>query len=111
MPNRHTLVGVIALAASVAALAAAVIAAPATKLKGPDGAPLLPPPSTKPLKADDRAELEAGAAALAKRVDAIKARKDATAALWPDVQIYVNAVRYPLVYNESIDVGKARAAL
>ena len=41
MPNRHTLVGVIALAASVAALAAAVIAAPATKLKGPDGAPLL----------------------------------------------------------------------
>jgi pimeloyl-ACP methyl ester carboxylesterase len=62
----------------------------------------IPPPGIKIADAD-RVALEAGAAALGREIealrDSLKSKPDLLALL-PDVQIYHNAVRYALVYNE-----------
>jgi hypothetical protein len=72
------------------------------------------PPPGKELAAGDRAELEAGVAKLGKEIETLRkelAEKPDLLALLPDIQIYHNAVRYPLTYDELIDVKNARQAL
>jgi dienelactone hydrolase len=62
----------------------------------------IPPPGIA-VGADVRSELQAGADALGKKIDALQTQYQADAAktdLLPDVQIFYNAVRYPLKYNE-----------
>jgi hypothetical protein len=73
----------------------------------------IPPPGNE-LSPADRAELEKGAAALAKEIDDLRSvLKDRPnlLTLLPDVQIYHKAVDWPLRYHELIDVKKARLAL
>src|SRR5207245_2705457 len=73
----------------------------------------IPPPGNE-ISAADRAELEKGAAALAKEIDDLRsALKDRPnlLVLLPDVQIYHKAVDWPLRYHELIDLKKARLAL
>ncbi|HZS05599.1 MAG TPA: prolyl oligopeptidase family serine peptidase [Blastocatellia bacterium] len=75
----------------------------------------IPPPGIE-VSAADRAELEAGIAALGKEIEALRVTlKDRPALLdlLPDVQIYHNAARYALAYNEffkpeEIAVAKAQ---
>src|SRR6266581_1419477 len=72
------------------------------------------PPVGKEIPAADRGELEAGVAKLGREIDTLREElrdKPALLALLPDIQIYHNAVRYPLTYNEPMDVKSARAAL
>jgi pimeloyl-ACP methyl ester carboxylesterase len=74
----------------------------------------LPPPATKPISDKDRSELEAGATALAQQIEQLHSElrdRPKLLALLADVQIYLNAVRYPLKYNEPTDAAKAKAAL
>ncbi len=62
----------------------------------------VPPPGIQ-LSADDHQELSAGAEALGREIDALRGaleKKPALLELLPDVQIYHNAVRYALKYNE-----------
>jgi hypothetical protein len=62
----------------------------------------IPPPGVA-VPAADRAELEAGIAQLGGEIDALKASLKSQPALLdllPDVQIYYNAARYALTYNE-----------
>jgi pimeloyl-ACP methyl ester carboxylesterase len=74
--------------------------------------PVPPLPKTK-LSAADRVELEVGVAKLGDEIEAVRSevKDERLLALLPDVQIYHNAVRYPLVYNEEIDMKSARKAL
>ncbi|HLX64630.1 MAG TPA: prolyl oligopeptidase family serine peptidase [Planctomycetota bacterium] len=61
------------------------------------------PPVGVPLKEADRTELEKGIGELGKEIEGLKTElkeKAALLALLPDVQIYFNAVRYAVVYNE-----------
>src|SRR5439155_15984997 len=72
------------------------------------------PPVGNELAAGDRAELEAGVAQLGKQIDLLREQlreKPDLLALLPDVMVYYNAVRYPLVYHELIDGKNARGAL
>jgi dienelactone hydrolase len=71
------------------------------------------PPTGNALDPKDRAELEAGALELGRRVETLRQSPVALdlSVLLPDVQIYHNAVRYPLQYDEPIAVPAARAAL
>jgi pimeloyl-ACP methyl ester carboxylesterase len=77
---------------------------------------LVPPPGVA-IPAADRDELQTGVDALGKEIDDLRtALKDKPALLdlLPDVQIYHNAVRYALKYNEFYDVkqvGTAKAFL
>jgi hypothetical protein len=62
----------------------------------------VPPPGIE-VTATDRAELEVGIAELGKEIAALRAElksKPALLELLPDVQIYHNAARYALSYNE-----------
>src|SRR5436190_15773587 len=64
-----------------------------------------PPPGIT-VPEPDRAELAAGIAALGKEIEALRGQfraKRAFLALLPDVQIFHNAVRYALEYNEFFD--------
>jgi dienelactone hydrolase len=75
--------------------------------------PPIPPPG-KEIAANDRAELQAGYEKLGRTIAALREDlkgKPDLLALLPDVQIYYDAVRYPLVYDELIDVKAARKAL
>src|SRR5947207_7977416 len=75
---------------------------------------IIPPPPDKEISAADRAVLETGLSELQDGIDSLQeALKETPAlrALIPDVQIYYNAVHYPLKYHEAIDVKKARAML
>lgn len=68
----------------------------------PDNVRKVPPPGIS-VPAADRAELEAGIADLGHEIDDLKASlksKPALLDLLPDVQIYHNAVRYALQYEE-----------
>lgn len=68
----------------------------------PDNVRRIPPPGIAVPDAD-RAELSAGIAQLGREIDSLKASlkgKPALLDLLPDVQIYHNAVRYALNYNE-----------
>lgn len=62
----------------------------------------IPPPGIE-VSAADRAELEAGIAALGTEIELLREslkKKPAQLALLPDVQIFHNAARYALQYNE-----------
>jgi hypothetical protein len=69
------------------------------------------PPVGRELAPADRAELEAGIEKLGKEIEQLRVElkdKPALLALLPDIQIYHNAVRYPLIYHESIDPTPAK---
>jgi dienelactone hydrolase len=70
------------------------------------------PPVGKEIPAAERAELEAGVERLGKEIESFRDEPEILRKrLIPDVIIYYNAVRYPLAYNEPIDVKNARQAL
>jgi hypothetical protein len=72
------------------------------------------PPIGKELAPADRESIQAGLDALGKEIDSLRAElkeKPNLLEYLPDVQIYYNAVRYPLVYHETIDPADARKAL
>jgi hypothetical protein len=78
----------------------------------PDRVRPVPPPGIAIADAD-RAELQAGAAALGKEIDALRDAlkgKPALLGLLPDVQIFHNSVRYALEHNEFYDVKDVAAA-
>lgn len=76
----------------------------------------IPPPGVE-LSQEDRDELQSGVADLGMQIDALRLnlKKDpAMLALLPDVQIYHNAVRYALQYNEFFakgDIARAKVLL
>jgi dienelactone hydrolase len=106
------------------ALTAGLFAAAAADDKPPEKVPPVPPPGVAVPDAD-KAELQAACDDLGKDIDetrkALKGKADLLDLL-PDVQIYHNAVRYALAYNEFYDLkeldiarnmikqGKERAA-
>src|SRR5258706_15946758 len=72
------------------------------------------PGKDKELSSADRAELQAGADKLGHEIDQLAKQlkdKPSLLALLPDIQIYHNALRYPLLYHEPIDMKSARADL
>ena len=75
------------------------------------------PPKGITLAQTDRSELEAGVDALGQEIEALRTAlegKPRLASLLPDVQIYHNAVRYALAYDEffkSREVSVARELL
>jgi hypothetical protein len=96
-----------------ACLAAAALHADGPADNQPDKVRPVPPPGVE-IPAADRDELQAGVDQLGKEIDdlrtALKDKKDLLDLL-PDVQIYYNAVRYPLKYNEFYgDAAKQVAA-
>src|SRR5574341_1075335 len=61
------------------------------------------PPVGIEIPAEDRADLEAGVAALGREIESLREalkNNPALLELLPDVQIFHNAVRYALQYNE-----------
>ena len=69
----------------------------------------VPPPPKAPLAAADRAELQKGADDLGREIDGLKVSlkgKPGMLALLPDVQIFHNAIRYALAYDEIFDPVK-----
>jgi len=84
-------------------------AAPAAKKKAQSDSL---PPKGNAIRPEERAELERGVAELGREIESLREVLTADEeGIVPSVQIYYNAVRYPLQYNEIIDVKKARAAL
>jgi dienelactone hydrolase len=72
------------------------------------------PPAGRELAPADRAELSSGVSDLGRQIDSLRdvlKGDPKRLSLLPDVQIYHNAVRYPLAYDEPLDVPAARAAL
>ena len=68
----------------------------------PDKVRPIPPPGIA-VPVEDRAELQAGVDALGKEIDRLRASlkgQPALLDLLPDIQVYHNAVRYALTYNE-----------
>jgi pimeloyl-ACP methyl ester carboxylesterase len=77
----------------------------------PDVRPI-PPPGVSVL-AEDRATLESGIKELGEIIEAIRTTqtiKPALRELLPDIQIYHNAVRYALTYNEFFNANEVRFA-
>ncbi|HEX9000749.1 MAG TPA: prolyl oligopeptidase family serine peptidase [Blastocatellia bacterium] len=78
------------------------LGATAAQQNNPAAVKPVPPPGIA-VPEPDRAELEAGIAALGKEIDALREtlkKQPALLALLPDVQIFHNAARYALQYNE-----------
>ncbi|MEW6302455.1 MAG: prolyl oligopeptidase family serine peptidase [Verrucomicrobiota bacterium] len=71
----------------------------------------IPPPGIQ-VSAADRAELEQGVAALGKEIDSLRGalKGKPQLDLLPDVQIYHNAVRYALTYNEFFKTNELKTA-
>ena len=75
------------------------------------------PPAGISVPDTDRTELQAGVDELGKQIDSLReslAKKPALLELLPDVQIFHNAVRYALTYNEFFnanEIPKARTLL
>ncbi len=72
----------------------------------------VPPPGVA-IPDADRAELQKGADALGKEIEDLRQTlkgKPALLDLLPDVQVYHNAVRYALAYNEFFDLKEVPAA-
>ena len=72
----------------------------------------IPPPGVA-VPAEDRAALETGIAALGKEIDSLRVdlkSRPALLELLPDVQIYYNAARYALTYNEFFNPNEIRTA-
>ena len=68
----------------------------------PESVRPVPPPGVE-VSADDRSELEAGITALGTEITALREltkNNGAMRDLLPDVQIFHNAARYALIYNE-----------
>src|SRR5205085_8986237 len=87
---------------SLLLLITASIAWATTQQNNPDDVRPVPPPGIE-VPAAERAELEAGIATLGKEIESLRAElknKPALLKLLPDVQIYHNAARYALTYNE-----------
>lgn len=85
-----------------------VMAAPA-----PTGEVKKIPPAGVALKDEDRKELQAGVDSLGKQIDAFRESlggKPVLLDLLPDVQIFHNAVRYALMYDEFFDAKQVVAA-
>ena len=71
------------------------------------------PPLGVAVSAEDRTALETGIAALGKEIDSLRAElqgKPVLLDLLPDVQIYYNAARYALKYNEFFNPNEIRTA-
>ena len=78
----------------------------------PDKVRPVPPPGVV-IPATDRAELESGAAALGTEIESLRGALKGKAALLellPDVQIFHNAVRYALTYNEFFKTNETKVA-
>jgi dienelactone hydrolase len=79
----------------------------------PEKARPVPPPGID-VPAKDRAELEEGVASLAKEIEDLRKRlredKSPLLELLPDVQIFHDAVRYALTYNEIYDLKEIATA-
>ncbi len=91
--------------------AAALVRADGPADNVPNNVRRVPPPGVKLLEAD-RAELEAFTDDLGTHIDMLRvALKDKPALLdlLPDVQIYYNAVRYALTYNEFLGANRTPA--
>src|SRR4051812_6998316 len=70
----------------------------------------VPPPGIE-VPAEDRARLEQGLSDLGKALENIRGSKNRNATnLWPDVQIYHNAVRYALQFNEFWSTNEIKSA-
>ncbi len=70
----------------------------------------VPPPGIVVPEAD-RQKLEAGLSELGKAIEAVRASKNRVATnLWPDAQIYHNAVRFALQHNEIFATNEIGAA-
>ena len=73
----------------------------------------IPPPGVA-ISESDRAELTAGVGALNREIESLRtelARKKSPLLRYlPDVQIYFNALRFPLLYNEFYDVKQVATA-
>jgi len=85
--------------------------APGTAAR-PDNVRPIPPPGVA-LPDMDRAELSVGVAALGREIESLKndlKNKPDLLRFLPDVQIFYNAVRYPLAYNEFYNVREAATA-
>lgn len=101
----------------LAALSALAFAAAALHADGPrdnvaDKVRPIPPQGVE-VPAADREELQAGVNVLGKEIDDLRAAlkdKPALLDLLPDVQIFYNAVRYALAYNEFYDVKQTATA-
>lgn len=78
----------------------------------PENVRRVPPPGISVPEAD-RTELEAGVAELGKKIDTLRSTyqsNEARADLLPDVEIFYNAVRYALKYNEFYNTGEFNTA-
>jgi hypothetical protein len=78
----------------------------------PDNVRPVPPPGIA-LKDTDRAELQAAVDSLGKTIASLREElraKPALLELLPDVQIFHNAVRYALAYNEFYDLREVKIA-
>src|SRR5678816_4942429 len=97
------------------ALALLLLATLASRADGPgdnlaDKVRPVPPPGIE-VPVDDRATLEQGVGDLGKAIENIRASKNRNATnFWPDVQIYHNAVRYALQFNEFWSTNEIKAA-
>lgn len=72
------------------------------------------PPTGPELAPADRAELESAIEKIGREIEALRQSlkdKPAMLALLPDIQVYHNALRYPLQYHEQIDMKLARNAI
>lgn len=72
------------------------------------------PPIAPDLPAEIKSELESAVKKLGDEIEKLKSElkgKPDLLALLPDIQIYHNALRYPLQYREPIDIKNARVAL
>jgi hypothetical protein len=78
----------------------------------PENVRRIPPPGIA-VPAGDRAELEAGIKALDQEIEALRtlhAGKPALLDLLPDIQIFTNAARYALTYDEFFQPGEIGVA-
>src|SRR5436853_6047413 len=92
----------IALAVALAAVIRAAEPKPASRSFKP-----LPPSATRPIPDADRQSLQSGLANLSREISSLRTElkdKPGLLPLLPDVQIYETAVRYPLTYNEELDL-------
>jgi hypothetical protein len=109
------IVGIGCLVASLLCPAAVAVAAPGGGPAWKDIKKI--PPAGVTVPDADRRELQSGVDELGKQIDAIRDAQTKHPALLdflPDVQIFHNAVRYALTYNEFFapgDIGKAKVLL
>lgn len=80
----------------------------------PDDVRPIPPLPEKELTAEERRSCEDAVAKLGAEIDALRTvlkDKPKFLALLPDVQIYQNAIRYPIQYHETLTLKQAQSLL